>query len=190
METPWRMEMRFHTAALAAREWLARLRLELSLAGQPVVDLWLRPGPFEGYDFVPLDSVESLTEEAVAMENCVRKYAHNIAANWCRLWSIRKDGQRIADLEIRRSTGRPLIYMDELLAARNQDAPIEIWWLATRWLHQHDLMSIRPEDPRGYWLPDGAAWRKLWRPYWLAKRQFPGWLPLGPSWAALEALRK
>jgi hypothetical protein len=36
--------------------------------------------------------------------------------------------------------------------------------------------------------PDIAAWRKLWRPYWCAKRRLPAWLPLTPSWRLVEAL--
>ncbi|MEA2928746.1 MAG: hypothetical protein QOG38_1174, partial [Hyphomicrobiales bacterium] len=35
---------------------------------------------------------------------------------------------------------------------------------------------------------DAAAWRSLWRPYWLAKRRLPRWLPLAPSRDALEVL--
>jgi hypothetical protein len=187
MDTPWRFDMQFDAAIGAARAWLDRLALELSLGETQVLDLWLRPGPFDGYEFVPLDSVESLVEEATAMENCVRTYASSIAANVCRLWSIRKDGRRIANLEVRRDSGHPLLYINQLTAVRNEDAPIEIWWLATRWLHQHDLITIRPERRRGSL--SVAWWRRLWRPYWCAKRRFPSWLPLAPSWRAIHELR-
>ena len=32
---------------------------------------------------------------------------------------------------------------------------------------------------------DRATWQQLWKPYWLAKRKIPGWLPLAPSMDAL-----
>jgi len=188
METPWRFEMQSDAATGAALAWLDRLVLGLTLGKERVADLWLHPGPFDGHEFVPLDSAESLTEEALAMENCVRTYAGRIAANRCRLWSIRRDGQRIATLEVRRDREHPLVHIAQLTSRRNEKAPIEVWWLATRWLHQHDLVSIRPEPRRGGPPFDGAAWRKLWRPYWLAKRRFPAWLPLAPSWWAMKAL--
>jgi hypothetical protein len=35
---------------------------------------------------------------------------------------------------------------------------------------------------------DRPTWLWLWRPYWLAKRRIPEWLPLAPSRDALETL--
>jgi len=189
METPWRYGMRFDAAVGAARAWHEQLRLELGLGEWQVTDPWLQPGPFDDYDFVPLDSAERLAEEAAAMENCLRTYSYDIAEDHCRVWSIRREGQRIASFEVRRDQNRPLLHIAQLNGMRNEPAPIEIWWLATRWLHQHDLPSIRPEPrPPGAAQPDTATWRKLWRPYWLAKRRIPSWLPLGPSWDAFWVL--
>src|SRR5262249_40397692 len=148
-------------------------------------------GPFDGYEFVPLDSAARLAEEAAAMENCLRTYDYDVVGDHCRLWSVRREGQRIASFEVRRDRDRPLLHIAQLNGMRNEPAPIEIGWLATRCLHQHDLPSIRPEPrPHEAAEPDTAAWRRLWRPYWLAKRRLPSWLPLGPSWAAFFALRE
>jgi hypothetical protein len=188
MATPWRYEMGFNAARDAARAWLDRLSVELAFGARPIADLWLRPGVFEGHDFVPLDTVESIDQEAIAMENCIRDYVYDVTDGDCRLWSIRRDGQRIANLEVRR--GRPLLHINQLKATRNEPASIEIWWLATRWLHQHDLMSVlAAQRAHRNTPPDMATWRRLWRPYWLAKRRLPAWLPLMPSWQALGALR-
>jgi len=188
IETRWLAEMRFGVAHGAARAWLNRLKLELAFAGRAIADVWLRPGSFEGYDFVPLDSAERLDEEAAAMGNCIRSYAYDVADDFCRLWSIRRDGRRVANLEVRR--GQPLLQISELKAARNEPAPVEIWWLATRWLHQHDLPSIRPaQRANRNSQPDAVVWRRLWRPYWLAKRSLPVWLPLAPTWHVIAALR-
>jgi hypothetical protein len=35
---------------------------------------------------------------------------------------------------------------------------------------------------------DRTIWLSLWRPYWLAKRRIPPWLPMAPSRGALKAL--
>jgi len=65
----------------------------------------------------------------------------------------------------------------------------EVWWAAMRWLHQHDLSRVDTRQREwGKVPPDAAAWRKVWRPYWLAKRRIPPWLPLTPSRRALNAL--
>jgi hypothetical protein len=189
METPWHSEMRFDPAIGAARAWYERLVLELGLGEWQIADPWLRPGPFDGHDFVPLDSAERLADEAAAMENCLATYCYDVVDDHCRLWSIRREGRRIASFEVRRHPRRPLLHIEQLSGMRNEVAPIEIWWLATRWLQQHDLPSIRPEPcSRAPGEPDMAAWRKLWRPYWLAKRRIPSWLPLRPSWNAFYVL--
>jgi len=35
---------------------------------------------------------------------------------------------------------------------------------------------------------DRRRWVELWRPYWLAKRRLPSWLPLAPSSKAIRDL--
>jgi hypothetical protein len=81
----------------------------------------------------------------------------------------------------------PLLIIRELRLARNNHAPVEVWWAATRWLHQHDLSRIDLKQRSTVPL-DAATWRTLWRPYWLAKRRIPAWLPLGPSRAVIDRL--
>ena len=64
-----------------------------------------------------------------------------------------------------------------------------VWWAARQWLHMHDLSQV--DTKRRDWgaVPlDRATWISLWRPYWMAKRRIPEWLPLAPSRAALKAL--
>jgi len=191
MPTLWRHELGFRAARGAARAWFERVRLELNLGDRRVADLWLRPGPFDGYEFVALDSAARIAEEAAAMENCLRRYGGSVAYSLSRLWSIRRDGRRIANLQIECGRGRRPVYIGELTAARNERAPFEIWLLATRWLHQHDLAAVRPVPPK---LQDvdrvqAARWRRLWRPYWVAKRRIPEWLPLMVSWQVINGLR-
>lgn len=60
---------------------------------------------------------------------------------------------------------------------------------ARKWLHMHDLSQIDMSQRKWGTAPlDRVLWRSLWRPYWLAKRRIPSWLPIAPSRAALEAL--
>jgi hypothetical protein len=181
----WQPQMGFAAAREAAEAWRATLSLHLELDPAPAIDVWLQPSTFAGYDFVPLDNGADIAAEATAMRNCVRNYAARLVHNRCRLWSIRRDGARVATLSVGLRAG-PLLTILELNAADNRPAPVEVWWAATRWLHQHDLSLIDPQ-PRAWGAValDPCAWRTLWRPYWLAKRRIPAWLPLAPSRDAL-----
>ncbi|MBO0764269.1 MAG: hypothetical protein J2P50_06750 [Hyphomicrobiaceae bacterium] len=189
IDRPWEPSISPATALDAAHEWQTRVELHLDLGDAPIADVWLRPCRVAGYDFVPLSSAMEILEEAAAMKNCVPKYGCALAHNRLRLWSVRKDGVRVATLEVARPFGEPLPNVVELRAARNRAAGVEVWWAARQWLNAHDLPRIGMEQrPKGAVPFDHATWIALWRPYWLAKGRIPHWLPLSPSPAALRAL--
>jgi len=185
----WRSDMSFATAQTAADAWRMTLALQLNLGSEPIADMWAQPGSIAGYEFRPLRSIGDIREEARAMRNCLCTYGYNLAHNRSRLWSVRKDGERVATLKIARTSYDPLPVIRELEAAGNTDAPPQVWLAAREWLHRHDLLRMETNGRAWGSVPlDRAAWMSLWRPYWLAKRRIPGWLPLAPSRAALEAL--
>ena len=190
IQQPWTPDMRIGSALDAADDWLTNIGLHVNLGREPIADVWLQPARVAGYDFLPLASVSDITEEAAAMRNCLRTYGYRLAHNRSRLWSVRKDGQRVATLSV--APGGyydPLPNIVELKAAGNAEAPLEVWWAARQWLHMHDLSQV--DTKRRDWgtVPlDRATWISLWRPYWMAKRRIPEWLPLAPSRAALKAL--
>ena len=123
------------------------------------------------------------------MRNCLNTYGYNLAHNRSRLWSVRRNGERIATLKVACRYRDPLPNVVELEGAGNTDAPRELWWAARRWLHMHDLSQIdMKQRDWGTATLDRPTWLSLWRPYWLAKRRIPDWLPLAPSRGALNTL--
>jgi hypothetical protein len=189
IDKPWHPAMRFKAARDSAEDWRMKVALHVNLGEAPIADMWLQPGRVDGFDFVPLDRTERIAEEAAAMENCLCRYGYNLSHNRSRLWSVRKDGQRVATLKVARWRAEPLLAIYELQLARNKPASTDVWWAAMRWLYGHDLPRIDTQERSWGTAPlDAAAWRGLWRPYWLAKRRIPSWLPLAPSRQALEAL--
>ena len=123
------------------------------------------------------------------MRNYLNTYRYNLADNRSRLWSVRRDGERVATLRIARRYRDPLPNIVELRGAGNADVPRDLSWAARQWLHTHDLSQINMgQRDRGAAPLDRASWLSLWRPYWLAKRRIPEWLPIAPSRDALESL--
>jgi hypothetical protein len=189
IEKPWTPEIRIGHALAAADDWRMMVALHVNLGRQPITDLWLQAGQVAGFEFLPLASIASITEEAKAMRNCLNTYGYNLAHNRSRLWSVRRDGERIATLRVACRGRDPLPNVVELKGAGNADVPRELWWAARRWLHMHDLSQVSMEQRE--WDTarlDRANWLSLWRPYWLVKRRIPDWLPIAPSRDALEAL--
>jgi hypothetical protein len=165
------------------------IALHVNFGRQPITDMWLRAARVAGYDFLPLSSIAAITEEADAMRNCLRTYGDNLAHNRSRLWSVRQDGRRVATLRVASHRRDPLPNIVELKGAGNAEVSQELWWAAHQWLHMHDLSQIDMRQRDWGTAPlDRATWTSLWRPYWLAKRRIPGWLPIAPSRDALDAL--
>lgn len=185
----WMPDVQFRSALGAANDWYETISLYVNVGREPITELWLRPGHVCGYDFQPLASVLEIAEEAMAMRNCLRTYGENLAHNRSRLWSVRKDGQRVGTLDVAFRFGDPLPHVVQLKGATNSKAPFEIWWAARQWLNMHDLSRLNTQQKTWDSAPlDRATWLALWRPYWLAKRRIPDWLPLAPSRKALEKL--
>jgi len=189
IERPWTPDLRIDAARSAANDWRTVVALHANLGRLPIADMWLRPGRMAGYDFMPLDSISAITAEAKAMRNCLRSYGYNLAHNRSRLWSICKDGDRVATLRIACRPRDPLRNLVELKGPGNVEVSRELWWAARQWLHKHDLSQIDMRQRDWGTTPlDRGSWVSLWRPYWLAKRRIPDWLPMAPSREALEAL--
>jgi len=189
IERRWTPDMRIGAALEAADAWRTTIGLHVSLGPQPIDDMWLQGGRLAGYDFVPLNSISAIAEEADAMRNCLRTYGYRVAYNRSRLWSVRRNGERVATLNVGCRLRDPLPNIIELEAAGNKDVSRELWWVARQWLHTHDLPQINIVPRGSNTAPfDRPTWLSLWRPYWLAKRRIPEWLPISPSRDAFEGL--
>jgi hypothetical protein len=185
----WTPDMRIGPALAAADDWRMMIALHVNLGPQPINDMWLQAGRVAGYDFRPLTSTAAIAEEAKAMRNCLNTYGYNVAHNRSRLWSVRRNGERIATLKVACRYRDPLPNIVELEGAGNTDATRELWWAARQWLHMHDLSQIDMGLRKWGTAPlDRPTWLSLWRPYWLAKHRIPEWLPLAPSRGALNTL--
>ncbi|OAF07655.1 hypothetical protein AYJ54_17525 [Bradyrhizobium centrolobii] len=186
---PWTPDMRMGTALAAADDWRVGIALHVSLGREVIADMWLRAGHVAGYDFLPLNSVSAIAEEADAMRNCLKTYGYNVAHNRSRLWSVRRNGERVATLRVGCGPRDPFPSIVELEGAGNTEAPRELWWAAQQWLQTHDLLQINTGQRRWGTAPlDRATWLSVWRPYWIAKRRIPDWLTIAPSRSALQAL--
>ena len=123
------------------------------------------------------------------MNNCVRTYADSIALGYSRLWSVRRNGARVATLEVERGGDIPFPVLRELRLAGKAEPPPPVWLAAQAWLNGQAPAMFR--TPAAAWHEqdlDTVMWRALWKPYWTAKRRVPSWLPLRASRAAFGAL--
>jgi hypothetical protein len=198
MRSHWHPELQFEAAFSAAVNWLELVELHVNMGDETVQTSWLKPQQVLGYEFSPLATAVDIAAEAEAMQNCLRSYGDAVVHNYCRLWSVRQNGQRVATLELSHSHGRPLFMIDQLAGPANADVAPDTWIAAQTWVNTHGFSYVTTEPAEHGKVPlDRATWIALWKPYWLGKRRIPDWLPLAPTrrafaklWASPRWLRR
>ena len=142
---PWSPDMSVRRVVEETILWQRRMDLALCL-GKGVRDTWCMEGEAHGYSFVPLRTVEDYLAESVAMSNCLDTYADHLRSGTNRVFSIRKNGRRVADIEIgqhEEEATMPTIV--QLRGIRNRRAGPDVWQAAYAWLGSQ---MLRPFTPR------------------------------------------
>jgi hypothetical protein len=187
----WSPDMRFASAADAARVWIEDVRTACVLGTQGLADGWLEPAEIDGLRFVPLLKAQELIEEARAMRNCVRTYRQRLQTDRVRLWSLRRGEERVATIEI----GGDYRGVDAYLTVRqvrtrgNGNLAPEAQRAVLDWLRSQPLRDT-PEPLEGRAPVDRNVWISLWRPYWIAQGRIPDWLPLSSALPILSEIER
>ncbi len=189
LDRPWSPEIEKSAARRAASEWRDRMRLHVTIADAMCEPLWLKAGVVDGIDFVPLLSAQDIYEEAKAMDNCVRCYGVDIATNAQRLWSLRRDGKRLATLSVGNDSDLNLLTITEIKGPKNEKVTRNVAIAAKRWIDSTDVTAIEVKSRNwDEFLPNPKNWAALFKPYWMEKRHIPDWLPLAPKTFTLGRL--
>ena len=119
-----------------------------------------------GLTFVPLLDRTEILGEARAMQNCADQYAERLADDRCRLFSIRREHEHVATLEVGpHSREAGMLAITQLKGRHNMAAPLDVWQAAYAWLAaQSGLRRLPPRIPPERRL-DEDVWRQLMGPY-------------------------
>ena len=144
IDKPWSPKMGLRRATEELMRWRRRVDLAC-LIGDGIQSTWLKGGRSGDYEFVPLLTIDDFISESEAMNNCLDQYSDRLATGLIRVFSIRQDNKRIADIEVGPTPAQgaaPSIV--QIKAAHNRQAPIGVWQAAQIWLES----QARPDLPR------------------------------------------
>ena len=161
----WEPTLSVRRAGEEVGAWRQRIELALCI-GEGIVDTWLEEGSARGYDFIALRTANDFIAEAEAMDNCLDQYANRLEDGTVRVFSVRKQGRIVADLEIaahEHEFGMPMI--TQLKSARNRRAPLEVWRAAYAWLGGQSIRPAASDLALAGASARGPRLMKLWRPY-------------------------
>lgn len=165
LRRPWSAQMGLRRAMEELTVWRRRLRLALCLGGgeRP---LWVEEGDAQGYAFVALKTPADFIAESEAMDNCLDQFADRLEAGRSRVYSIRRDGRPVADLEIgtdELEAGMPTVL--QLRGPRNRKAQPEIWRATYSWLGSRNLRPLVPVSAEAMSGTLKRTARIYWKPY-------------------------
>ena len=152
--------------------WKRRIELAVTL-GDGIKDTWYGPGSAKGYDFVPLARLEDFVAEGVEMDNCLDQFAPQVQQRNTRIFSVRKEGRPVADLEIAPHQEDPMMpAVEQLRGPGNRRAPSGIWQAVFDWLSSQPVRPLPAS--RAHPGASRLVARKLWEPYMAALAGQPG----------------
>ena len=160
---PFESSLGLRRALDEAETWRKRAELAVAL-GDGIQDTWFTAGNARGYEIVPLAQLDHFLAEAESMDNCLDQFAPQVHQRRTRLFSVRKAGRSVADLEIAPHEEDPTMPMiEQLRGPGNRRAAPGVWQAVFTWL------SMQPTRPltanRATLANTRAAARRLWQPY-------------------------
>jgi len=165
LRKPWTETMGLRRAVDELGIWRRRMALAIALDDHPEPP-WLREGSANGYDFVPLLTPEDFIRDSETMENCLDQFSDHLEDGASRIFSVRKKGRTVANLEISLHENEPSMpTIRQLRGRRNRKSRPEIWRATYAWLGSQPLtpryMTVRrPDRSRAQ-----RAAAELWGPY-------------------------
>jgi hypothetical protein len=124
-------DMSLNTVRRLSDEW----HKAVEVSGGPQYTLpapWIPQARIGAYDIIPLTVSEQVREEGRKMHHCVGSYLDRVTDGECYIYSIRRDGERIATMEVMREAG--VIGLGQICGPCNRPVPVEVRRVATRFI--------------------------------------------------------
>lgn len=163
LRRPWTATMSPRRAFDEVTAWRKRVRLALTLSSLDR-EPWLAEGSAFGYDFIELRMIDDFIAESEKMDNCLDSFSEKLESGASYVFSIRRNGVPVADIEIGTHPVEPsLPTIVQLRGPRNKRAHPEIWQAAYAWLGAQEMHPVPPQVINS--AARRRAWRALWKPY-------------------------
>lgn len=164
LRTPWSEAISLRRALDEAKAWSMRIDLAVAL-GHGIDDPWFPAGEHGAYEFVPLQRLEQFLAEALVMNNCLDQFADHVRQGRSRVFSVRKSGRAVADLEIGAHDDDCCIpRIVQLRGPRNRRVGTEVWQATLAWLAAQDFRPLPRINDTAERMRRQQLIRVVWRP--------------------------
>ena len=138
--------MSLATVTKLSRDWHEAVAANMSGPEYQFPEPWCPGGQSGDFDIVPITNSSELYREGKLMHHCVGTYAGRVRCGASYVFSVRKDNERIATLELIKNGAS--VAIGELRGACNSQAPKEVVRAVKSWLRsQHGFrFPPNPDD--------------------------------------------
>lgn len=163
LRSAWNPTMSWKRAQEEIAIWRKRIDLVGALADSQR-DPWFADGQVLGFDIVGLNCVQDVLAESIAMENCLDQYAAHLSYGRIRVFSVRRDGRPVADVELAlRSDETTMPAIAQVRGPRNRRAPPPVWQAIHAWLGAQPFRALNAVPTPATVSRD--AFKAFWEPY-------------------------
>jgi PcfJ-like protein len=139
--------MSIETVRTLSHEWHEAVARDRDSSGAPFPRPWYAAGPVGEFEFVPIDNRADLYREGQAMHHCVASYADQVQADQVYIFSVRKDGERLATIALGRTPEGPGLL--QVRGPCNAEVPPRVMAATRKWLRAlPQLPPPKPEYPQ------------------------------------------
>jgi hypothetical protein len=129
---PFTPSMSLKTATTLSAEWHVAVAKNLDGHNLAFPDPWYPARKFGDYEILPIQDGASLYQEGAAMHHCVGTYCDQVQDGDLYIYSIRRNGERVATLALIRHDNEA--YIEQIRGPCNTEPPNKIRATVVRWL--------------------------------------------------------
>jgi hypothetical protein len=129
---PFSPDMSLRTVTNLSAEWHEAIAARLDGPQHAFLSPWIAACKIDGLDIIPIDNSADLYREGTLMHHCIGTYVHDVIGGRCYVYSIRRDGERIATAALIRKQGHSVLA--QIRGPCNIEPSGEIKRTVQRWL--------------------------------------------------------
>lgn len=145
---PFTPSMSLKTVTKLSADWHEAVASDMSGPQFGFPAPWYPAAKLGAFEILPIDNSGELYREGAAMHHCAGTYANEVRGGAIYVYSIRRDGERLATLELGRNGNRPSLL--QLRGPCNAQPPKEIISTVKRWLRARAPLPQQDQPRRDH----------------------------------------
>jgi hypothetical protein len=135
---PFQSTMSLKTVTTLSAEWHEAVAAGMDGPAAAFPPPWYPAAKIGDYDIVPIDNSAALYREGAAMHHCVGTYTDAVQSGSLYVYSIHRDGQRVATLALARDPSSTKDRLAQLRGPCNAEPPKAVTLAVQRWLRAQE----------------------------------------------------